>query len=315
MDGNAFLQFELWKDCPHNCGFCFNKPWRHNFNKKIKLINLDYALNYLNTNDLSGYDFIGYIGGEFFTGALRDSEVRYNFYKLIEKTCELLNNGVFKRFQFTANLLYLNEFDEQDFFDFLEYLRLHTDLSKCLLCTSYDTKYRFNNDKELENWKRLMKLLKGSALYRKLNLHVETIPTQAFIDLVLNDEFNIIEFKKEFQCAFDIADIHTGYGYKTKLEMQKDLPEFFPKREDFLKFLTKVFSDGALNRDNICHFNSMAYTLYFPRSETELGDKALLTERAGKDTRLPYGNQETSDYIDSNESMLEDISDIWDLIH
>ena len=313
MDGSKFLQFELWKDCTHNCAFCFNKPWRHLFNKQYRLENLDYAINYLKNEDLSEFSYIGYIGGEFFDGALRDKDTKDKFYELMDLTVDLINSGKMKRFQFTANLLYHTVADEGDFFGFLNYLHDKTDLSKCLLCTSYDLKYRFANEQERDNWFRYMHLIKHSAIYNKLNLHVETIPAQFFIDAVLDNSFDIRAFKKDLQCELDIADIHTGFYWNSKHDMQKELPDFFPRRQDFLKFLEKVFTEGTLTRDNICHFNSMAYTLYFPRPPEFTGANSMMTERSGKEVRLPYGHQETSDYIDSDDCMLEDIQDMWDM--
>lgn len=324
MDGKNLIQFELWKDCCQGCKFCFNKPWwKTTYNSKLQ--NLRICVNTLNDeNIMSKYSYLGFIGGELFNSVLDDGRIEYIFYKdIIDKAIDLLNSGKLERVQFTSNLLNCKKEVESDdtitesyngnLYTFLNYISRKSDLSKWLLCTSYDLKYRFKNSFEEDLWKHTM--LDIHSKFPQLNLHVETVLTQFFIEAVINEDFDILDFYKTYNCSFDVADVHTGYGYNSKFQMQKELPDFFPKRETFLQFLQKVFEERLLNKDNICHFGSMANTLYFPRPPEFTGANSWLYERKGREKRLPYGQDDKADYIDSDKHIIDDINYMWETIN
>lgn len=334
MDGKDLIQFELWKDCTQGCKFCFNKPWwKTTYCSKIQNLRIcKETLN--NTEIMKNYSYLGFIGGELFSNMLNDAErdengnlvyfsrVKYMFYEVIDKAIELLNEGKLQRIQFTSNLLNKTvEIEDnnkittynKNLFEFLYYINKKSDISKWLLCTSYDLKYRFKSEEEERLWSDTM--LKIHRLYPTLQLHVETVLTQFFLEAVLNEEFDITKFQIKYNCYFDVADVHTGYGYNSKFEMQKDIPDFFPKRETFLQFLQKVFEEKILHKDNICHFGSMANTLYFPRPPEFTGNNSWLYERKGREERLPYGQDNKADYIDSDKHIIDDISYMWETIN
>ena len=72
-----FLQYELWKDCSFGCKYCFNQNIK---TKKNKVSALKYAIDSLHDRwTIPQGSTIGFMGGEFFDGQLRDSEVYTNF--------------------------------------------------------------------------------------------------------------------------------------------------------------------------------------------------------------------------------------------
>lgn len=224
MNKNHFLQFELWKDCHIGCSFCFNKH-QNDINKEESL---NFVLNVLNNTDVSQYNEIGFIGGEFFNGEIKEKNVKHLFYEVF-KTISIMN---FDKIYITTSLIYdINN----DLIPFLNYLRDLNILDKVLLCTSYDIKYRFNTDAREELWKTNMKFL--HKMYPNLRLHIETILSQFFIDAVLNGQFNITEFSKTYNARIDYIEPTSGLYYKNKQEFAKVIPDFFPTKSSFIEFL------------------------------------------------------------------------------
>ena len=112
----------------------------------------------------------------------------------------------------TASLIY-NKLD--DWFEFCNHLKSNGVLKDFLICTSYDIIGRFDGIK-LALWKNTIK--KTQKFFPELEFHTETIITEGFLQAVLNKEFNIKNFKKEYNCRIDYIVPFIGYGnlYKTK---------------------------------------------------------------------------------------------------
>ena len=230
---NRFIQFELWKDCSLGCKFCFNKK-----QKDIdKIESLKFIINKLDDKEMLEYNEIGFIGGEFFNVELKDENVKKLFYQLFDKISKMH----FEKIYITGALMYDIEIY---LIPFLNYLKKISLLNKVLLCTSYDLKYRFYTEERENLWKRNMLLL--HKIYPELKLHTETVITQYFINAVLNDEFNIKNFCDTYHTRLDYIEPTSGLYYKDKEECIKEIPDFFPTKESFIKFLKKA---GLENND------------------------------------------------------------------
>lgn len=223
-----FIQYGLWVDCKVGCKFCYNKGQKDI--SKVKSLN--FVLSKMDEKEVDDYDEIGFIGGEFFDGQIKDEEVCKLFYRLFQKVKDL---GHFGKIYVATSLIYdMNLYLKP----FLCYLRDLDLLSKTLLCTSYDTKYRFYTKQREDLWKANM--LELHEKFPELKTHVETIVTQHFIDSVLNDEFSITNFCETYHTRMDYIDPDSGFFYKDKYECQKDIPGFFPTKTSFIKFLRKA---------------------------------------------------------------------------
>lgn len=222
---NKFIQFELWKDCSIGCKFCCNKG-QPKIDKKESIL---YIMDILNSDEIKDYNEIGFIGGEFFNGELES--VKEEFYQIFEKVAEL----DFDKIYITASLMY----DMDNYLlPFLHYLEKLNIINKVMICSSFDTIYRFKSYMETERWKFNMKRLK--ELFPSIILHTEIILTEAFMMSVLNDEFNIENFRKEFQTGLDFIEPSSGLYYYNKDSASKALPNFFPHKSTFIQFLKKV---------------------------------------------------------------------------
>lgn len=226
-----FVQFELWKDCSNGCKFCFNKG-----QKDIdKITSIEFIMDKLNDPMIKEYDEIGFNGGELFDKQLDDSNVEKKFYNMFDICIKLINEGYINKIYIASALL----FDmKKHLIPFLDYANKNGILENLLLCSSYDLKYRFYTDDRKKLWQDNM--IQLHQKYPTLKLHTEIILTGFFIDAVLNDEFNIQQFCDTYHTRIDYIEPSSGLYYYDIKDASKDLINFFPTKEQFMKFLNKT---------------------------------------------------------------------------
>ena len=228
-----FIQFQLWRDCAHKCKFCYNSD---NYNLLDEDVLLDYTIERLQCNDIgSMYRRVGLIGGEFFHHQMYKFNRRDKFYKIVD-LC--LSNDKIDQVCITTSLMYK---DLTELIGFIDYVNERNQISKILLCTSYDQQYRFVNEKQKQLW--FANIAKLHSLYKDLNIHVEVVLTQAFINAVLEESFNVKNFEQSYNVIIDFIE---GQYYKanvSKIDIERELPMFVPKRASFLAFLQKIESE------------------------------------------------------------------------
>lgn len=235
---NRFIQYELWKECRNGCEFCFNRGQK----SLDKIERLKYVIEKLNDPEVDEYNEIGFIGGEFFDIELRDEEVQRLFFQLFKICYDKVQAGKLDKIYVTTGLI----FDIKPYLiPFLEFLRILGLSEKCLLCTSYDTKYRFHTLEKEELWKNNMKYIHEH--YNEVKLHTEIIVTQDFINKVLDDSFSITKFKEEFNTAVDYIEPSSGFYFNDKKDAAEHLIDFFPTKSSFIKFLKKVSSKNEID--------------------------------------------------------------------
>lgn len=238
---NNFLQYELWKDCNNHCAFCYNR--------QLKDVDKRYSLNCV-LNDLKerSYDEIGFIGGEFFDGQLNDPTIKKLFYQLFD-LCKGAN-----KIYLASSLIYR---DKKDLYEFLNYAKEKGFLNKLLLCTSYDTKYRFKNKKDESFWKNSMLWLHG--VFPELRVHTEIILSNDFMKKVLSGDFIPRVFEKTYFTKIDYTEANYGYG----IVYSNDLPDFLPDKSTCVAFLNKILEEKLVNIDDFLNDNLVANTLLF----------------------------------------------------
>ena len=230
MKKRRFIQYNMWKNCRNHCEFCFNRGYTTSDTKdKIRI--LDFVIDKLCSEETDAYNEIGFIGGEFFDNQLQDLEVKSKFYKLFDECKRRIDLGLLDKVYVATSLIY----DPNKYlFPFIDYIDSLGILDKTLFCTSYDIKYRFHSVEHFQRWSRNMDLLK-----ERLNkqVHTEIIVTQAFLDAVNSGMFNIEDFCKRYNTYVDYIEPTAIDYYQTREEFMQALPDFFPKREDFIKFI------------------------------------------------------------------------------
>lgn len=249
------LQFELWQECNNRCKFCYLGKGNRYTPDHIKLNSLKSTYEMI--SDLSIYDefdTIGYLGGEFFQGQLNTSEIKENFFKLMQKSAWLLKNKYVKSVWIYATMTIG---DQKDLYDTL---KLFGDCDGVWLLTSYDTYGRFHTKEAEQNWRYHMKNIQN--LYPKIKFNVTTILSQDLILKYLRNEISFKDMMKEFKCTFFFKQCGLFDGLKKEQSLDK-LPLFLPKRADFLKFLNKMYDEESADMwDRLFNIKYRADALY-----------------------------------------------------
>lgn len=228
------LQFELWKECNNNCTFCYLGKDNLFTSKEKKLENINKALKVISNKEIyKEYDTLGFIGGEFFQGQLQDIEVHNKFLELFKKVKDLMIEGLVRELWICATLTIGNQKDLHDILDLFKDVE-----GKIWILTSYDTLGRFHTNKMLETWEDNIRILHEK--YPFVLLNTTTIITGDLIQRYLDNEFTFKDLSKKYNTSFFIklcAGPETWYI--SKEDTNNKLGEFFPKRKEFLKFLSK----------------------------------------------------------------------------
>ena len=228
------LQFELWKDCSNNCSFCWNRDFIHLITPKQEKINhINYVLEKLN-EDISEYNVISIIGGEFFEGQIKEPEVKEAFLKLIYKFVELLK---YWKIEQVFIMLSLMREDESDLDEIIEIFKNEGVLNRVLWCTSYDEEGRFHTEQQRQIWFNNIERYKNNYL----RIHVEMIMTEPMIQAILNEKVKLDYFlEHNVSVDFIRPRVHTSITHKdkTKEETLNICSFIYPKRSTFLTFLS-----------------------------------------------------------------------------
>lgn len=300
MIEQKFVQYTLWTDCSNNCDFCLHK------NNKIddKIANLNYLIPYIQKD--KGYNAIGFIGGEFFNKQLKDFKVKDLFYKAIDLVIEKILRKEVYTFYIAAGLIQKNL---DDLYEFLDYCQRFDIISCIVICTSYDSKYRFHNEYSKQLWFDNIQNLKQK--YSSLRIHVDTILTEAFLQEYLNNQFDIINYCKVNNLDLDFEEPKTGID--TFIDKQHSLKDFFPKRNTFLIFLKKVAIESSLvDLHRLLNRKLMAEKLYIPNN----GSYFIINNRHNQSVNADFKcisnkKYETQiGYIDSDIPMSEDVKQL-----
>lgn len=293
-----FIQYELWKDCKNGCKFCFNKGQPD----LDKLQSLNFVINKIQEPEVDNYNEIGFIGGEFFDDQLNNEEVWSKFIEIFNICKQKVDNGKIKKIYLTTSLLYkVNNL----LLPFLNLMRTFGISDKILICTSYESKYRFHTKELLKLWQDNMLWLHEK--FPEVKLHTEMIVTQFFIDEVLNDTFSITKFKETYHTEVDYIEPASGFYYIDKQDMYKDIKDFFPTKSSFIKFLIKT----AVKSKEISLFKFLSMNIRSDKVYCYLDGKLLCLDSrrktnkgfidAKKDAKIKY----EMGFIDSNDKMID----------
>ena len=303
-DKNRFVQFQIWRDCPVGCEFCYNK----NITPTVsKIENLKWIESLIENEPIvNEYNEIGLIGGETFSKELSDRSVREEFYGLIQLIISKMKEGKVEKLYLTTSLIFK---DNWNLLEVLEKFKEENLENKILICTSYDTKYRFKNENSLKFWEN--NILEIHRQYTKVPIHVETIITQDFCEKVLRGEFSITHFREKYDVHVDYIEASINDNSKTLEEFNRKLPGFLPERKTFFRFLDFVRLNNLVDWDSFFNYNLHSDLMFIEHKGERLvfdgrrkGNERLLkwyaTERLG---RSLY----TACYSDNYRSILEDV--------
>lgn len=299
------IQFELWPECNVGCKFCYLNKRIRKTEDADKKHEMDKAEAFLLAGDMKDYTNVAFIGGEFMQGQLNSPEIRDQFFRLLTLTKNLILAGKLEGAWLSAALT-----EESDvLYEVLDMFKDIVPPSRTggfWIITSYDTIGRFRRGSE-DVWKKHMLAIKHD--YPNIRCNTTIILTQDAIEHYLRGSLHFQDFMDTYNTQLFFKPPHLIKGlYKDKAAMEKAVPGFFVKRNDFLKFLVKVSTEEECYVfDKICNIHFRADTLLRSGTDTP--------EFREKDTRyeiktesfltcghpFPYAG-----YIDSEACMLCD---------
>lgn len=305
------LQFELWKDCSNNCSFCWNRDLIHLLTSKEKKIeHINYVLSKLE-EDISEYDVVSIIGGEFFEGQIKDLKVKEAFIKLIYKFVELLKSNKIEQ---VFIMLSLMKEDESDLDEIINIFKKENVLHKVLWCTSYDEEGRFHTEQQRQIWYNNIE-----KYSQNIRIHVEMIMTEPMIQAIITERVNL-EYFWSYNVSVDFIRprVHTSINHidKTKEETSKIVPFIYPKRNTFLQFLSYLQKKYPFKLKDLYDMEIRAFDVVLV-SENRImhRDKEHYIEDIELDKLLPCGHSDKfAGYCDSDKCMVCDIKHYRDLI-
>jgi hypothetical protein len=320
------LQFELWQECNSRCAYCYLGSENRCTPDELKIKALDST--YEKISDLEQYkeyDVLSFIGGEFFQGQLRNPVVREKFFKVMGKAHELMKAGYVRAIWMCATMTIG---DQKDLYDFLD---LFADIDVPVnspdgvwICTSYDTIGRFHSDKMLQTWEYNM--FNIHKKYPKVKFNTTMILTGDLIKKFLNEEFSFTEFSNKYHTNFFFKQPAPGHfgcsgDMESKKRMQKYLPNFFPERADFLKFLAKFANTNPDLFSHLFNIHFRADDLYRNFND---GERLMVWNHRFKDRKEETNVKDDmalntcghllqyASYIDSDKCMICDRDNIFE---
>lgn len=234
------IQYLLWQSCPNNCEFCF---FRYQKLKENKLENLSIFREKIQEEEVKDYDIIAFMGGEIFAYKLNGEEEKV-FFEILEKALSFIDLEDYKtnKIFFMTSLLNPRNILLQKTIDFIEE---RGKLNNIMICTSYDLKGRFDDNKKItfdENFKWLKD--------KNIKMHIEMILMK---ELLNNDKFwteELEDFKKKYTENISFIAPYSDIDLRHKKDTQEKLPYFLPEQKDFISFLNKYYDSKFINIDN-----------------------------------------------------------------
>ena len=292
------VQFELTKHCPNNCKFCYNWPESIN-GVEDKVGTLLDVHAFVNSDEMQKYDGVALIGGELFDGQFTTYTERLLFtelfpvilYALRDKDSELrISSGL----MFKDPTFFLNTLRGENMSSIQNFGTMR-------LCTSYDTLGRFSTEEQLDNWKRNMHLVHTE--FPAIKLHTEILVTEDFLQKVLSGEFNIKEFKDTYHTDVDFLEPNAGFHYESKEAFAKVLPNFFPKRATFLRFLERMIQTREIDLHALLDVTQKCDTLFMRIN----GVMTRFEDRHHGEDKIPCNVPSKCGYLDSTIPMRADV--------
>ena len=294
MSGKNIIQYTPWIDCRVGCDFCFTQGQL----QVDKIQSLNYLMGLLDKPEVNHADGFGVIGGEFFQDQLKDSKVRSLFYKFIKKILDVIEDRNLSIFWVATSLIFK---PEPYFYPFLDYIADRNLIDRLLICTSWDSQYRFKSKKAEELWANNIRAL--HIRYPNLKIHVETILTEHLMQLYLNGFYNKHSFEEKYGVRVDYLEPNTGFQKHEK--MLYELKGFLAKRNTFLQFVQEIVFKEWTSQEQLDFLNpdirsNVVYNIENGKHH-RIGDRHIIPIRL-----QPTQHQIKYGYVDSDRTMEED---------
>ena len=299
------LEIRISNQCSNNCAFCYLRAYDAKVGNTIEHINR--AIQILEENEINQLTISG---GDLFSYSEYSEAFDTAMTSLFTKINEMLLSNKLSKLILEASLLPQEKYQSFDIFRAVSMIK---DKSRVVVSTSYDAEGRFTKE-SLEGWITAIENLRND--FSSVEVRCNIIMTQALIDKLSSGEldlrrdimslgFSDVHFLVP-TCAYSSSDLDSDFCRKEDFNEEKGL-DFFPKRSAFLSILpaiqaqlgtqaiAKMF-DRAYYPDNIAYWIE-DIECFYPFNSNRLFEHFIAT------------CERDDGYIDSNESMRQDVID------
>lgn len=194
----TIYEFLVWDNCNNNCKFCFQRinPKTYMLQQQEQILN--NVITYINSDQFENNNHILICGGELFDDHKRIDIIK-NFFQSI---LYLAKNGIIDLIYINTNLLYeLNNIVECLIPIFKSY-NDNNILERIRFTTSYDIYGRFSSVEKQKLFLQNLQYIKQTI--PELNIVVNMILTKQFCKSIINDQFNIFDFCKNYNISVNL---------------------------------------------------------------------------------------------------------------
>lgn len=283
-----FVQFRPWLACDRGCSFCYLKESDRTMSSKDKKASL-MELGCMLHRAVDGCDTMGIIGGELF-----DDDSLYREWFCL---AECIRNAKDVQRVFVGTHLIDNVDTLLDFITMVNNKEIQ-------ICTSYDTKGRFRNDKEYQQWLDNIKECQKEG-YKVV---VSATLTDAFVndkDFVIPDgvDFKIQPFFYTEEWLEEISNrIETPQEYNAELRLNQT---GLAKREDTLRW----FAEHPLIAKDYSTYDDKHATILYDYVDKRYEKKDFLPTTAVAPCGHPYI---AYCYADSDKCTMCDAREVYE---
>lgn len=318
-------QVELWQECmgAGGCKFCYLRDDNRFTPDALKLDSLNRTIEQLDIlRESREYNTVSYIGGEFFQGQLKNTQVKAKFLELMHKTHKLITDGIIHSVWLAATMTIGDQHDLWETLDIFKDVKKEGNHGMWVI-TSWDAYGRFHTPKMLQTWENSIKRIHTD--YPDFNINTTIILSGTLIDLYLDKGWRFGDFCRKYGTSVFMKQPSPAINgdeqgctdfIKAKQEFQKKVPNFFVTRARFIEFLSKMCISEPELYDKLFNIQYRADTLM--RNYNDINHHMVLNTRL-KNSKLEFDPQtvavkpnkcghpmDYTPYIDCNECCLCD---------
>lgn len=150
-------------------------------------------------------------------------------------------------------------------------------------------------------------MLKMKSLVKN-PVHTEIIVTQFFIDDVMSQRLDLIEFSKKYSTWIDFIEPTFIDYFESREASIKALPDFFPRRSSFLAFVREYCLDKKIiNIESFLSIRLRSDTSYYKLASGKWTKIDARWENGIRRIDKDGNAKEIFSYCDSDKKMTDDV--------
>ena len=308
LNKTNMVQYGIWSNCSNKCDFCLIE--KHYYRTPDQMVSyLQTVIDNVKIQDWSNKfsDGISLLGGELYF--ITDKSVQDKFMELIDTIIDYVlkvSKNPNCKYSTVTNGIYEPSF----LYRVIDRIVEKAGIQYVDVNFSYDLKYRFHSEESKQQC--LQNIIDFHKRYN-YRIGVQMILTQYLIDMINNGEFSINKWQNEIAPGSILE-----FLYPHKIHTGCVLNDFNFKRNDFIKFMRKIYHENPENFFNfvssVRHSSVFKYTGLYIDDNGITHSEPVLSD--GKEIINPVCNHSAlyQCYSDSDKCMLCDLNNIINTI-